>query len=352
MPRGASEQDIFEHDSGDTRARAGDPLPPVLVTGSSGFIGSRLVERLRARGHVVRGIDLRATTPDERGDVRDLAALQAAMPEGGHVYHLASVVGVRNVLARPDETWSTIVTGTQQVCRVAYERGARVVFASSSEVYGEGLGRRLREDMALPRSHGLWPRASYPEAKLCGEATLEGFGARGGDGRIARLFNVSGPGQSPQAGMVLPTFVAAALRRQPLPVIDDGSDLRSFQHVDDAVDGLVALMGEDQAAGRIVNIGGHETLAILDLARLVAEVLGVPQSVQHVSSEDHYGQASSRCRARVPDTTLARALLGHEARRSLATIIEDLARAMQRHGASPSKLEGTRCAELPAAHDH
>ncbi|MCB9882656.1 MAG: NAD-dependent epimerase/dehydratase family protein [Planctomycetes bacterium] len=345
---------------------SGSTLPPVLVTGSAGFIGTRLVACLRDLGFEVRGLDTAAPDVRERGDVRDSNALEVAIPEGGHVYHLASIVGVRSVLARPDATWSTILRGTENVCRIAYERGARVVFASSSEVYGDGVGRRLREDMRLPQRYGVWPRASYPEAKSCGESILDGFVARGGDGRVARLFNVSGPFQSSEAGMVLPTFVEAALCRRPLPVIGDGSDVRSFQHVDDAVAGLIALMSTDEARGRVVNIGSNETIAIVDLAHTVGEVLGRSIRIQSVTSVARYGAETTRCKARVPDTTLARALLGHEATRSLATIVLDLAGSIAGHASGVGSIAGrnlrapsggpsggtTRCAALPAAQDN
>ena len=185
-----------------------------LVTGASGFIGRRLAETLRTSGAAVTGIDLRGA--EHAGthalDVRDEAALSELVPERGVVFHLASVVGVRNVLARPDETWSTSVEGSEVVCRLALEKGARVIFSSSSEVYGEGRGRKLSEDSSL-RSAGLpWPRAAYAHGKLVAEQIVHDFCERGGDGRIARLFNASGPGQDSRGGMVLPHLRRARAR--------------------------------------------------------------------------------------------------------------------------------------------
>ena len=312
-------------------------LSPVLVTGSHGFVGTRLCAELRRRGHRVRGFDLAATGSDF-GDVRSRMALEEAMPEGALVFHLASVVGVSRVLREPQATWTTAVDGTQFVCELARRRHARVVLASSSEVYGEGLGRCLREDAALPSSYGPWPRASYPEGKRAAEEILRGFVARGGDGRIARLFNVSGPGQSASGGMVLPTFVECALRGQALPIIGDGSDLRCFQHVEDVVRGLIAVMAAPRAcgyvrsrvsSGHVFNLGGSQAISMRCLALRVLDVLGREGRLRSVSSRQRYGGESRRCRARVPDCSLAREALGHRARRSLENIIEDLASSLK-----------------------
>lgn len=318
-------------------------LPPVLVTGSAGFIGKRLCTRLRELGHRVRGIDVQGRG-SECGDVRDERALAAAIPVGGRVFHLASVVGVARVIGSPRATWTTAVDGTANVCRIARERGARVLLASSSEVYGEGFGRRLRETTPLPQEYGDWPRASYPEAKRAAEAIVRNFVDEGDDGRIARLFNVSGPGQSSSGGMVLPTFVESTLRGAPVPVIGDGTDVRCFQHVDDAVDGLIALMEHRGACGRTVNLGGGEAIEIEHLARRVGAILDRAPRIVHVSSASRYGGPSTRCRARVPDTSLARELLGHRASRPLERIVTDLAqRAL--HAQATGGMH--RCAESP-----
>ncbi|MFQ5503462.1 MAG: NAD-dependent epimerase/dehydratase family protein, partial [Planctomycetota bacterium] len=226
---------------------------------------------------------------------------------------------------RPHETFETSVRGTARILELAAGRNCRVILASSSEVYGNIRTTALREDRPLPASYGSWPRASYPEGKREAERLLLEFTRSGGDGRIARLFNVSGPGQAWESGMVLPTFVHHALMDLPLPLIGHGRDLRCFQHVEDAVSGLCLLAGSDSARGRIVNLGSQESIEIRRLAARVLAVLGRKVPLVPVSSRDRYGATATRCAQRVPDLERCRRLLGHRAALGLDRIILDIA---------------------------
>lgn len=310
---------------------------PVLVTGSAGFIGSCLVRRLRSLGRDVTCMDIAGQGSESgestgaemgggaRGDVRSIDAIRARMPEGAEVYHLASVVGVAHVLRSPHATWSTCVRGTAAICEVAREKGARVLLTSSSEVYGEGSGRMLSERDPLPRSYGTWPRASYPEGKRAAECIMAAFVEEGGDGRVARLFNVSGPGQGAEGGMLVPTVVDALLRSKAVPIVGDGSDVRCFQHVDDAVDGLLRLMALERAPRGACNIGSGHARTVLELAERAASVLGRSFVPRFVTSRERYGACATRCRARVPNLQKSASLLGHRALRGIDRIVLDLA---------------------------
>ncbi len=293
-----------------------------LVTGAAGFVGRWLVGRLRGLGIDVEQCDLSLGS-----DIRH-ADLDALVPERGIVFHLAAVVGVTNVLRAPEDTWSTTVEGTEAVLRAALDRGATVVFTSSSEVYGDGKGEKLDERRSLPGDYGAWPRAAYPQSKLVAESLVLDFCQRGGNGRIARLFNVAGPEQDSAGGMVLPTLVERALEGLPLPVVGDGSDVRCFQHVDDAVSGLLALASEPAARARIVNLGGTESVTMRALAERVRTVLDSRSPIEHVSDVERYGAPTTRCRHRVPDTSLARELLGSWPEIDLDRTILDTARAI------------------------
>lgn len=264
------------------------------------------------------------------------------MPERGLVFHLASIVGVRHVLARPSDVWSTAVEGTENLCRLALERGARLVFTSSSEVYGDGRGTALAEDALLPEAYGPWPRASYPESKRTAEAIVLDFCQKGGDGRIARLFNVSGPGQSPSGGMVLPTFVSQALAGRPMTVVGNGADVRCFQHVSDTVRGLTKLGALARGRGTILNLGGYEPVRMQELAERVRSLVDPAARITRITSAERYGATTAHCRHRVPALGNARALLAHEPVRTLDEIICDVAQAMRAEPARESTCVESR----------
>lgn len=306
---------------------------PVLITGVQGMIGRRVARLLEQRGRVVLGLDIRpgAWTPRAGGafylgDVRDPGLLAELVPQGGSVLHLASVVGVVEVLRRPAECYDVSVRGTEALLERCRERGARVLFASSSEVYGDGLdadGRphQLAEARPLPESYGSWPRAAYPEGKRRAEEQVLDWDL----GRVARLFNVSGPGQSADSGMVLPTFVRACLEGRPLPVVGQGRDLRCFQHVDDAAEALVKFVDAPAGVQRLLNIGGEERWTIADLAIEVQRILERPVGIRSVSAEERYGGPAGGCQHREPDLRAIQRELGHRARRRMHEIVMDLA---------------------------
>ncbi|HHI80436.1 MAG TPA: NAD(P)-dependent oxidoreductase [Planctomycetes bacterium] len=319
------------------------PLHEILVTGASGFVGTRLIQLLQAKGHRTLGLDLvPGPYTDIIADVRDRKALEAHVPEGGIVFHLASVVGIVEVLKRPEECYSCSVEGTRNLCRSAEKRGARIVFTSSSEVYGDGAGELLSEDSSLPAHHGPWPRASYPEGKLRAEELVRTFHARGGDGRIARFFNVTGPGQEWRKGPVLPTFVHHALHGIPLPVIGEGGDVRCFQHVDDAAAGLMKLGLGDGLAGQTINLGGMDSVSVEQLAHRVLSLLNLSGTIKNVSATDRYGGPSRPCTHRIPTLERAKELLGHEPRVPLDKIILETAATFRREDETES---GDRFAE-------
>ena len=302
---------------------------PVLITGVQGMIGRRLARMLEQGGRRVLGLDTRPGrwTPARGGgfwigDVRQRDVLSELVPEGGRVLHLASVVGVCEVLRRSRECVEVSVDGTRLLADLCRERGARLLFTSSSEVYGDGSGRLLAESDPLPESYGAWPRAAYPEGKrIAEEIVLSTPG-----GRVGRLFNVSGPGQASESGMVLPTFVRACLEGNPLPLIGEGKDLRCFQHVDDAATALLRFLEAPDGVRRLLNIGGSERWTMAALAEEVQRILGRQVGTRRVSAEERYGGPAGGCQHRQPDLSSMQRELGHRARQGLFRIVQDLAR--------------------------
>ena len=298
----------------------------VVVTGGAGFLGSHLVARLLGEGHAVTALDDLSTGRLEnlppgarfvRGDVRSPELVAAALEGAELVLHLAAAVGPALVARDPSGTWSRNVEGAARVLDAAAERGARVLFVSTSEVYGPHADGLLHEDRPSELLTSA-RRDVYALSKAAGEAyALALSRTRLLPVTIARCFNVVGPRQSERYGMVLARFAAAARAGRPLPVYGDGLQRRCFLHVEDAVTALLALARASASEGLVVNVGSDEEVTILDLARRVLEASGSKAGVEHVPFERVYGEGFVDPRRRRPDLTRLRSLTGFVSARSL-----------------------------------
>lgn len=310
-----------------------------LVTGGAGFIGSHLVERLLGAGHHVTVLDdlstgrlanLSAVAGHERLQVvRDTVAsertVDLAMARCDVVFHLASAVGVKLIVDQPVQTISTIIRGTETVLESAYRYNRPVLITSSSEVYGKGTRVPFDEgdDVVMgPTAHTRW---CYAYAKgideFLGLAYQRQFGL---PVTIVRLFNTVGPRQVGMYGMVLPRFVEAALRGDPLQVYGDGQQSRCFCHVSDVVGAMIKLMETPAARGQVFNLGSNEEVTIEALARRVLQLTQSASRIEYVSYERAYGQRFDDLPRRVPKLDRIRAAIGFEPRWSLDQIIESV----------------------------
>ena len=267
----------------------------VLVTGAAGFIGSTLVDRLLAEGREVVGLDnFDPFYPEQdkrrnlasaldharfrlvRGDIRDPAALaQAFAPaEIAGVVHLAALAGVRPSLERPAVYADVNVHGTATLLEAATRAGLpRVVFASSSSVYGERQGGAFREDE--PALHPISPYAATKRAgELLAHAFHHGFGLTI---TCARIFTAYGPRQRPD--LAVRKFAERMLRGEPVPVYGDGGNQRDFTYVDDLVDGLVRALDRDLGFA-ILNLGAGRTLTVLEMVKQLEQTLGVDAQIE------------------------------------------------------------------------
>jgi UDP-glucose 4-epimerase len=250
-----------------------------VVTGGAGFIGSHLAEALLRRGRRVRVVDnlstgKRANVPAGaeflEADVADRAADAVAGAE--IVYHLAALPSVPRSVEAPLESHRHTCTATLAVLAAAERAGARrVVYASSSSVYGDTPTLPKREDMP-PR-----PLSPYAAAKLAGELFCRSWAAHTRLETVAlRFFNVYGPRQDPQSpyAAVIPIFIRSLREGRPMPLNGDGGQTRDFTYVEDVVAGLVAASAAPGVSGRVYNLAGGKPVSVRDLGTAIAALLG------------------------------------------------------------------------------
>ncbi len=310
----------------------------VLITGGAGFIGSHLAEALIAEGKEVFVIDdlstgslaniagLRAHPSFHftEASIRDAAALESVIRHADFVYHLAAAVGVDLVVKSPVYTIEDNVRGTEDVLAAAAQRGVGVLLASTSEVYGKSERDCFREDDDLligPPTFGRW---SYACSKLLDEfLALAYWREKRLPVFIARLFNTVGPRQTGRYGMVVPRFVQAALRDEPILIHGDGKQTRCFCHVSDVVRALVALPRQARAVGQVYNIGSTEEISILELARRVKQLTESRSELRLVPYEQAYAKGFEDMRRRVPGIDKIYQLMGWRPTKTLDEILQD-----------------------------
>ncbi|WP_129667214.1 NAD-dependent epimerase/dehydratase family protein [Phytoactinopolyspora endophytica] len=307
-----------------------------LVTGGAGFIGSHLAERVLMQGHQVVALDDMSTGDADnlahlndhlgfelvKGSILDAALVDDLVEASDVAFHLAAAVGVHLILNRSLDGLRTNVHGTENVLQSAARHGTRTVLASTSEVYGKSTAPILCEDQDRILGSPLVKRWSYAEAKALDETlAFLLFSEHGAPIVIARLFNVTGPRQTGRYGMVMPRFVDLAMRGRPLTVYGDGSQTRSFCHVYDAADGLIALAEQPDAYGGVFNIGRPEEVSIRELAERVIRLTGSASTIRYVAYAQAYGDGFEDTMRRVPDISRARELIGFDPALCLDDII-------------------------------
>jgi UDP-glucose 4-epimerase len=307
-----------------------------FVTGAAGFIGSHLTEALLDAGHEVTGLDdlstgrlenLAAVTPHPRfrlvlGSILDGDLVDSLCEGADRVFHLAAAVGAFVIRDQTLESLRTNIHGTENVVEAAHRTGARLLLASTSEIYGKNTKVGLCEDDDRVAGSPLKSRWSYAEAKAIDESMVEAYvRERGLWAVIVRLFNTVGPRQTGRYGMVIPRFVRQGLAGEPLTVFGTGDQIRCFCHVHDVIPALLALTETPDARGRAVNLGSSEQVTIAGLAERVIAATGSGGGIERSSYLDAYGPGYEDMQRRVPDCTLARGLVGFEPVHTLDDII-------------------------------
>ena len=262
----------------------------VLVTGGAGFIGSHLCERFLAEGHDVVCVDNLLT-----GDADNIAHLMANKRFSflhqnitNYVYvtgpvdvvmHFASPASPVDYLELPIQTLKVGSLGTHNALGLARAKGARILVASTSEVYGDPLVHPQKEDY-WGNVNPIGPRGVYDEAKRFLEAmTMAYRRAHGMETRIVRIFNTYGPRMRMRDGRVVPNFICQALKNEPLTVYGDGNQTRSFCYVDDLVEGIMRLLWSDEKDP--TNVGNPGEMTILQFAHRIIELSGSKSKIEY-----------------------------------------------------------------------
>jgi len=290
-------------------------MPRTLITGGAGFLGSHLCDRLIEEGHSIICMDNLITGDTENiehlfelGQDRfrfveyDVTDYLHVNGELDYVLHFASPAAPDDYLEYPIQTLKVGALGTHKALGLAKEKDARLLLASTSEVYGDPLVHPQPEDY-WGNVNPVGERGVYDEAKRFAEALAMAYHRyHGVETRIVRIFNTYGPRMRVDDGRALPTFMSQALRDDPLTVYGDGSQTRAFCYVDDLVEGIYRLLMSD--VHEPVNIGNPDEITIKEFAEEIIEVTGSDSSITYESLPEDDPQV------RQPDITKAKEHLG------------------------------------------
>jgi len=300
------------------------PRKRIVVTGGAGFVGSHLVDRLMLMGHEVTVIDNFFTGSRRniehwlghpnfeliRHDVVD-----PIMIEADQIYHLACPASPVHYQVNPVKTLKTSFIGTRNMLGLAKRTKARFLLTSTSEIYGD--------PEVHPQPESYWghvnpigPRACYDEGKRAAETLTYGYQQQDKvDVRVARIFNTYGPRMNEEDGRVVSNFIVQALKGEALTVFGEGSQTRSFQFVQDLVDGLIALMNSDYSFP--VNLGNPDEYKIIEFAEIIRNLVNKKANLTHLKCPQ------DDPKMRRPDITIAKRELGWEPQYSLAQGLEE-----------------------------
>ena len=308
----------------------------ILVTGGAGFIGSHLCELLVQQGHTVTAIDDLSTGQLQniahlrplqgfqfvRETVLNSLVLDRLASQADVIVHLAAAVGVQLIVEDPVHTIHTNIMGSEAVLAAANRYGCKVLIASTSEVYGKGVKVPFSEDDDCLMGATRNSRWAYASSKAIDEFMGLAYHRQYGlPVVVMRFFNTVGPRQTGRYGMVVPRFVRAALRGEPLQVYGDGGQSRCFADVADVTGAVAQLLDHPGAVGQVFNIGSTEEVTILELAHKVLALTGSPSAVEMVPYDQAYAPGFEDMRRRVPDLGKIGRLIGYAPRYGLEDIL-------------------------------
>ena len=310
----------------------------VFITGGAGFIGSHLADHYVNAGHQVTILDNfstgsktniahledNVTTVD--GDIRNIELVDSLTKDADLVLHMAAALGVNTILESPLESMSTNITGSEVVLNAAAKFNTRIIIASTSEIYGKNPKQPLCEtdDRVVGAPQKI--RWTYSDAKAIEEAmALALHQEKKLPVTTVRLFNTVGPRQTGRYGMVVPRFVHAALKNEPITIYGDGTQSRVFCHGADAVQAIATIAATDSTIGDVYNVGGTGEVTIKQLAEQVVALTGSTSEITYTPYSDAYPAGFEDIQRRVPDISKINSALGWAPSKDLIQIISDIA---------------------------
>jgi UDP-glucose 4-epimerase len=315
----------------------------VFITGGAGFIGSHLCDALLKEGHQVSILDNMSTgsaaniahIKDQieihQGDIRDAALVEKAMASADLVLHMAAALGVNTILENPIESVSTNFSGSEVVLTAATKLNKRIIIASTSEIYGKNPKQPLSEtdDRVVGTPQKI--RWTYSDAKALEEAIAHAlFLTKQLKVTTVRLFNTVGPRQTGRYGMVVPRFIQAAIKNEPITIYGDGTQSRVFCHVADAVRAILTIANTDSTIGEVYNIGGIGETSIKQLAEKIIQSTKSTSAITYTPYDQAYTSGYEDMQRRVPDITKIKNAIGWSPENTLDSIISDVASEMKK----------------------
>lgn len=299
-------------------------MTEVFVTGAAGFVGSHLVDALLAKNYKVTAYDLADLENCHnldgakknqnfnyiKGDIRDKAALEKAVPQNVKtIYHLASIVGVHKYMEDPFGLIDITVGGTRNIAEIALKKNVRLLYTSTSEVFGKNPKVPWAEDDDRVLGSTQVDRWSYSSSKaICEHMLLALYKQKKLPVTVVRYFNVYGPRQSPI--FVVSQSVHRVLNGEKPLIFDGGGQTRCFTYVDDAVRGTIMAAESDNSLGEVFNIGNNKEITVKEVVDLAIEFSGKKLTADNVNTQEKYGKVYEDIPRRVPAVEKAKKVLG------------------------------------------
>jgi UDP-glucose 4-epimerase len=310
----------------------------VFITGGAGFIGSHLADHYVAAGDEVTILDNFSTGSNSNiahldgkvatvdGDIRNVELVESLTKDADLVLHMAAALGVNTILESPLESMSTNITGSEVVLNAAAKFNKRIIIASTSEIYGKNPKQPLSENDDRVVGAPQKIRWTYSDAKAIEEAMAFALHQEKKlPVTTVRLFNTVGPRQTGRYGMVVPRFVHAAIKNEPITIYGDGTQSRVFCHVADAVQAIATMAATDSTIGDVYNVGGTGEVTIKQLAELVLALTGSQSLITYTPYSEAYPAGFEDIQRRVPDISKVKSAIGWEPTKDLKQIISDIA---------------------------